>query len=223
MPDPRASERPSWLAPMADPKSEEILRAAFEVFVEHGLHCATMQEVARRARVSKETLYARFDSKEGLYYALLAWGARQASVNVHDCATGIERDPVAALHDYARAMVTSFMRPEALAVYRMAIAEAGRDPELGRNFDELACYGSQDLLPAFVAALTERGLIAPAPLGDMFDAFIGLLKGNLHHCVLSGSRAQPDQAELDAHAARAINLWLRAFAPQPMALAVAAE
>jgi AcrR family transcriptional regulator len=182
-----------------------------------------MAEVARRARVSKETLYARFDSKEGLFYALLAWGARQGSIEAAAHACEIGRDPVEALRLYAQALTRAFMRTEALAVYRMAVGEAGRDPEIGRNFDELACYGDKNLMPRFVGALAEIGIVEQAPLDEMHDALMGLLKGNWHHAVLTGSAPAPSEAEIVAHANRAVALWLRAFAPPIQALAIAAE
>src|SRR6202008_4019570 len=48
--------RPSWRAPLDDPRDEEILSAAFDVFCEKGFHGATMLDVATQARASKETL-----------------------------------------------------------------------------------------------------------------------------------------------------------------------
>ena len=70
--------RPAWLRPLSDERNEAILSAAFDIFQEKGLHGATMLEIAKLAKVSKETLYARFDSKEGLFYALLAWGSARS-------------------------------------------------------------------------------------------------------------------------------------------------
>ena len=49
-----------------DPKRDRILRAAQEVFAERGFAAAPMEAIARRARVSKGTLYNYFESKEDL-------------------------------------------------------------------------------------------------------------------------------------------------------------
>jgi TetR/AcrR family transcriptional regulator, mexJK operon transcriptional repressor len=52
---------------------EGMIRAAgLEVFLEAGYEAANMDAVAARARVSKATLYTRFDSKEALFRAVLA-------------------------------------------------------------------------------------------------------------------------------------------------------
>lgn len=217
------NERPAWLAPLDDPKSELILRAAFDVFNEHGLHSATMLDVAKLARVSKETLYARFDSKEGLFYALLAWGCRQGALRMEGLADNDDRDPVACLHEYARAMMTAIMRPESLAVYRMAVGEAGRNPELGRAFDEMSCNGTEEFLERLGPKLAERGIIEPTAADDLTHTLTGLLRGNYHHYVLTGTMPAPTEDEIAAWAARAVRLCLRAYAPQADTHAIAAE
>ncbi len=221
--EPTPTERPDWLAPLADPKSEMILRAAFDVFEEHGLHSATMLDVAKRAKVSKETLYARFDSKEGLFYALLAWGCRQSAMNLEEFAANENSDPVADLHAYARAMATSIMRKESLAVYRMAVGESGRNPELGRAFDEMSCNGTEDFLGRLAPRLAALGVIEPTEASELSETFVGLMRGNFHHSLLTTSRAEASTAELEAWADRAVRLLLRAYAPQQSAHAIAAE
>lgn len=50
-----------------DPKTDEdILRAAIELFSEHGVEGTTLQEIAKRAGVAATTLYRRWSSKEAL-------------------------------------------------------------------------------------------------------------------------------------------------------------
>src|SRR5580704_9109748 len=53
-------------------RRSEILEAAFEEFSKNGYAGASMAAIARRARASKETLYAWFENKETLFNTLLA-------------------------------------------------------------------------------------------------------------------------------------------------------
>lgn len=220
MTEPAPSERPNWLAPLADPKSEMILRAAFDVFQERGLHSATMLDVARRARVSKETLYARFDSKEGLFYALLAWGCRESAMADFAANDG---DPAAELRNFARAWMAAAIRPEALAVYRMAIGEAGRNPDLGRAFDEMSCNGTLEFFERMGPRLVAEGLIEPTSAEELTETFCGLMRGNFHHGLLTTTRPAPSEAEMEAWVDRGVRLLLRAYAPGQGAHAIAAE
>src|SRR5258708_21206602 len=50
---------------------EEILAAALDVFVERGFARARLEEVARRAGVTKGTIYLYFKSKEALFKAVV--------------------------------------------------------------------------------------------------------------------------------------------------------
>ncbi len=216
-------QRPSWLEPMSDPKSELILRAAFDVFEEHGLHCATMHEVARRARVSKETLYARFDSKEGLFYALLAWGARHGEIEAGQILAETKGDAVAILRGFAEAMLRAMTRPESIAVYRMAMGETGRDPELGRSFNQLSCGKMDGPLSDAFEALRASGVIEQAAFEDYADALMGLLRGNYYQELLTGVRPLPSDDEVSARAQTCVDRWLKLFGARPNIHAIAAE
>lgn len=55
-------------------RRQSILRAAHEVFLEHGFHRATMDSVAEQAEVSKGTVYLYFESKETILAHLLLEG-----------------------------------------------------------------------------------------------------------------------------------------------------
>ena len=51
-------------------KRRQIIEGAREVFLAQGFDAASMGEIARKARVSKGTLYVYFDSKEQLFEAI---------------------------------------------------------------------------------------------------------------------------------------------------------
>jgi AcrR family transcriptional regulator len=50
---------------------QAILEAAERKFLEHGFHNTTVEEIAEAADVSVGSIYVHFESKEGLYLALL--------------------------------------------------------------------------------------------------------------------------------------------------------
>lgn len=210
--------RPNWIAPMADPRNEEILNAAFDLFVEKGMTAVTMLEVARKASVSKETLYARFDSKEGLYYALLAWAARRANFEVQEyCEADLSR-PVENLRSYARAILTIMFRPEALAVYRITAAEAaGRNPEIGRALNVFNVVGTDEFRSRLAAALAASGEIEIDDLEEFYDCFAGLLRGNRHHNTVMGAAPIPNASEIADRSERVVRRLLAAFAPRKTA------
>ena len=54
------------------PTEDQMLDAACAVFAAQGFANASMEAIARRARASKETLYAWFENKETLLNTLIA-------------------------------------------------------------------------------------------------------------------------------------------------------
>ena len=58
-------------------RREEILNVALSVLAERGYRGASMLQIARRAQASKETLYAWFGDKRGLFEELVRWQAER--------------------------------------------------------------------------------------------------------------------------------------------------
>ena len=54
-----------------DEKDAAILRAAFEVFADYGFRRAAMEDIAKRAGMSRPALYLRYSGKEDIFRALV--------------------------------------------------------------------------------------------------------------------------------------------------------
>jgi len=62
--------KPRW-ARRKDARPKELLSAALDVFVEHGFAATKLEDVAKKAGVSKGTLYLYFKNKEELFKAVV--------------------------------------------------------------------------------------------------------------------------------------------------------
>ena len=132
----------------------EIVSAALEVFAEKGFAAAKLDEIAKRAGVSKGALYLYFETKEDLFRAV-----------VHDVVAPKVR-PVA---EGAAAMDAPFEVVIRMAMGRIAALLNG-DPRVGavakvvigesRNFPELARIWKENVLLPGITMLT--GLVARA-------------------------------------------------------------
>lgn len=194
-------------------RDEEILRAAYAVFTEKGFHGATMLDVASRARASKTTLYARFESKEALFQALIAWGTRQGADALDAIVNNQALDPLAMLHLFAAQVLSQMMQPEKLALFRIAMAEGGRLPEVGRIFGRYTRDHGVKSGRIIAKRLVEQGLIEIGDPEEYGHSFIGLLQGELFMRALLGSAPRPSAREIERHAHRAMTRLVHAFAP----------
>ena len=55
----------------ADKIKESIKRAAQELFRKFGYHKTSVNEIAKKAKIAKATIYKYFDSKEAVLHVLL--------------------------------------------------------------------------------------------------------------------------------------------------------
>src|SRR4029077_15525877 len=115
-------------------KRRQIIEGARSVFLAQGFDAASMGEIARKAGVSKGTLYVYFKSKEDLFEAISEEQCRMQAERL------FELDP--ADHDVAGVLgrlasaFTTFMCNRSTSPIRTVIAIADRMPEIGRQFYE---------------------------------------------------------------------------------------
>ncbi|MET1025538.1 MAG: TetR/AcrR family transcriptional regulator [Dongiaceae bacterium] len=116
-----------------NPKAIAIMSAAKGLFLEQGFGAVSMDQIARQAGVSKATVYAHFTSKEKLFTEMVF----RACISHDDLAMPLidaDSDIEAVLEEVANLIVRVLLRPEALAVYRIILAEGPRFPELPKTF-----------------------------------------------------------------------------------------
>ena len=100
-----------------------ILRAALDLLAERGVHAFRVDEVAKRARVGKATIYRRYASKERLVAA--AVGALVSEIALPD--TGSTRgDLLSLMHD----AVAVYTRPYASGLMAGLVEAMRHDAEL---------------------------------------------------------------------------------------------
>jgi AcrR family transcriptional regulator len=88
------ADRPTLLdLVLADPSTDEvgesILDTALEEFLAYGLRRTTVDVVAKRAGVSRATLYRRFDGKDALVQAVLVRESRRFFGSIADAVAGV--------------------------------------------------------------------------------------------------------------------------------------
>ena len=111
-------------------KRKTILEAATDLFLRNGYLGTSMDEVAQRADVSKQTVYAQFASKEALFVAMVGAMTSAAASEVHS-ALGVARDgeDVAGyLRAYAERQLLVVLTPRLMQLRRLVIGEVGTLP-----------------------------------------------------------------------------------------------
>jgi TetR/AcrR family transcriptional repressor of mexJK operon len=197
-----------------DRKRTAILDAAAELFLRQGFERTSMDELAARADVSKQTVYAHFASKQALFSAMAdsltgaAAGAVQTGLGDWQGGTSLAEHLTA----YAVRQLEVPRSPRLMQLRRLAIAEAGRFPELGKALhDGGPARAIAGLADAFARWHSEELLEAP-------DAHVAATHFNwlvmaepVNRAMLLGDAAVPGPAELKRHAAEAVRIFLAAY------------
>lgn len=131
-----------------DPAVDElIVRAALDELAERGYADLTVAEVARRAGVSKPTVYRRWSDKAQLVVEAIA--SRMPSPELPDSGQ-VATDLLA----YADRLVATFTRTPAGQVLPGLVAAMAADPELAARYRELLI----DPLRRHMRAAVRRGI-----------------------------------------------------------------
>ncbi len=125
-----------------DARPGEVRSAALDLFVERGFSATRLEDVAKRAGVSKGTLYLYFDSKEDLFKAVIREGivSRIEEAEVKLAAyTGTSRALLAELmHDWW----TKIGSTKLGGITKLMMSESGNFPELAKFYhDEVVQRG----------------------------------------------------------------------------------
>src|SRR5258708_1004670 len=116
-------------------KCRQVMEGARAVFLAQGFDGASMGEIARRAGVSKGTLYVYFDSKEALFEAIFEEESRLQAEQVF-ALDAADHDVEAVLTRLGCAYVRFLCRPGGLSPLRTVISISERMPAIGKRFYE---------------------------------------------------------------------------------------
>ncbi|MEV4833189.1 TetR/AcrR family transcriptional regulator [Nonomuraea sp. NPDC049486] len=196
-------------------KRRAILDAATEVFLQNGYLGASMDEVAAKAAVSKQTVYKQFADKKHLFTEIILGTTAQLMDGFRQVATDLDRatDARQALHDLARALLANLTQPDVLRLRRLVIAEADRFPDISGAWFEHGFHQSLVMLGETLRRLEDRGLLRNLPDQTLAAyQFAGLVMYKpMNQVMFAGTPAGPAAEELESIAGQAVEVFLAAY------------
>jgi AcrR family transcriptional regulator len=189
-------------------KGEQVAAAARALFLEHGFMDTSMDAIARRAAVSKATLYAYFPTKEALFASLIKAECEAVDEGfvVPDLSMGLKE----ALRAFARRYCEIFRDGISAAFFRVIAAENGRFPDLCALFVE---SGPQKAIARCAGLLTnarDNGLLDISDPKLAATQFLSLVRGDLPLHAALGLR-EPFGDSVEAMIDAGIDVFLRAY------------
>ena len=159
--------------------AERILRAAHELFLEHGYTATSMDSIAERAGVCKATVYSHHPSKEDLFSRIVRnLLDRHSPIIVEE--QSHEKDVRRVLLRLGRAVVALALANDDVAAHRMVIAEAGRSPDLGELYYEAGPARLHLHLEHIMRRAMREGQLRRRDAKRAASHFVALVMGQLH-------------------------------------------
>jgi len=193
-------------------KREAILEAARRVFLEVGFGATSMDAIANEARVSKQTVYNHFGSKEELFAAMIRSACDRMLEALQQAAQS--GNPEETLRAVARHYMDKLFTRDRLSLYRILMAESARFPELSSIFYECGPKVTRKYMADYLTEQTTRGTLRVDNPAIAAEQFIGMLTG-CHFKAQLGVEAAPSQDVINAYIESTVSLMMRAYGAGP--------
>ena len=177
-------------------RREAFLAAARQVFEKKGFAEATLDDVVALSGGSRQTLYALFGGKQGLFEAI-------TSDIVETIFQGLAPEQLAprstdeVLKEVGTRYLAIVTSPACLSLHRLVIAEAPRIPEVVQRFWKLGPGRSRAFLAEFFDRQIERGLLRMPDSLAGAEYFLEMLSGTVRLQCLIGLRQPPTPQEIE--------------------------
>ena len=182
-------------------KRRRILAAAQEVFAERGFDAARMEEVARRARVGKGTLYNYYESKEDLLIHAVIASMEEVRERIEAAADPSQDQPIRSVEDVLRMLIVDhlpWLTRRFHSLYNQVWGVIARDSDARRRFFEAnqVFYRErerdfQGLIEAGARTGEFRSDLDPAEVSLLLQA---LFDGLLRRATFDQERVEPSRA-----------------------------
>lgn len=147
-------------------RPSELIEAGLAEFIEKGFAGARLDDVARRAGVSKGTIYRYFESKEALFLAALRSRVMPVFGDMEALVEGFPGSTPDLLKLLLGAVYERLIASEVPLLMRVIIAEGHRFPEIPALYHRETVAKAQGLLRRILERGIERGEFRASPVLD---------------------------------------------------------
>lgn len=181
-------------------KYDNIIKAAQKVFQNKGFLGSNMDEIAKKAKVTKQTIYRYFPSKEELFNITL----ENQRINSKDNFIDELKIPDSkkALENFAIGFIKKHLSKKHISNIRLIISEGHKVPQITKNFYAFGPEKTKQQLSSFIK---ERFNIDNAEFEIL--VFISTLI-SMRTPVLTGLAEIPCEEKIISHAKKTVNVLM---------------
>ena len=189
--------------------SDRVLACAFRSFCNNGFALTTIEGIAADCGTTRRSIIHRFPDKDALLAAVAERHIHGAMDELHSMLRYDDPDPMSALRDACRFLLSVAMKPATAAFYRMAINETQRIETLA----SMMVWSSDEYERAFVRlilAAQNAGTFQRHSAPTLATAVIGTFMSNPLNRLLMGDPLMRDELHIDIYFSEAWSVFLAA-------------
>jgi AcrR family transcriptional regulator len=163
--------KPRWER-RKDARPQELLAAALDLFVERGYASTRLEDVARRAGVSKGTLYLYFTNKEELFKAVVRENIVPALGEAEDIISTFEGHSAELLRCVMSGWWERLGATKVSGIIKLVMAESGNFPDLAQFYQEEVIARSTTMMVSMFNRAIARKEFRPIDVNIMTQVLI---------------------------------------------------
>ena len=187
---------------------EHLLNIASVYFLEHGFQASSIEGIAKKAQVSKLTIYRQYQNKTNLFIAVIQAGVEQYIADIRDWARNKTVD-AESLYELGMFIATRWFSLENIRLLRMTIPEVQRIQELSDMINALMMQSRQPV-EEFLAKLNQQEGYHIKNIGTATIQFIQLCVFG-HYYLLRDESYLPNTALLHENVQNTVRLFLNGY------------
>lgn len=158
MNDPRNSPK---FRRRAEARPDEVLDAALGLFMEKGFAATRVEDIAKRAGLSKGAVYLYFPSKEAILEGLVRRAILPVAQSALSTLDAYEGDPRVIIAMVIRMLGTRFSDPETLAIPKVVLREVLGFPHLAEMYRREVLDRAIPTIERLIVRGIEQGYLRP--------------------------------------------------------------
>nr|WP_157285296.1 TetR/AcrR family transcriptional regulator [Bradyrhizobium yuanmingense] len=194
--------------PANEALGQTIVDAARELFLELGFQATTLDQVARRAKISKLSIYRHFENKEALFGAAIAAGCQLlfAPQALHEDDDGSVEDQLMAVGSL---LLRTLLRPDVRSVEAMVMADKTNQTSLSKLHFEAGPAHVIGQIEALLRQLHAKALLNVPDPHQSARLFAALFKGSdlVMIARFDQARAENDK-EIESYCRSAVAMFI---------------
>ncbi|MET3665096.1 TetR/AcrR family transcriptional regulator [Caulobacter sp. 1776] len=195
--------------PANEALGQTILDAACDLFLELGFQATTLDKVAQRAKISKLSIYRRFENKEALFSAAIT--ARCHRFSPLALVEGVDGSAEDQLMAVGSALLRTLLSPDVRGVEAMVMADKTSQKSLSKLHYEAGPAHVIAQIEALLRQLHAKAVLnVPDPLQSA-RLFAALFKGSDLLMIARFDQASAeDDDEIEAYCRSAVAMFIAA-------------